>query len=45
MATKLENQSQSPSDPPNANLCGFNFEQWAREVRPQLLASLQKRGR
>lgn len=23
---------------------GFNFEQWARQVRPQLIASLQKRG-
>lgn len=22
----------------------FNFEQWASQVRPQLLASLQKRG-
>jgi hypothetical protein len=22
----------------------FNFEQWAKQVRPRLLASLQKRG-
>jgi len=30
-------------DPAN-NATGFNFEQWAQQVRPLLLASLQKRG-
>lgn len=28
----------------NHNQPEFNFELWARQVRPQLLASIQKRG-
>ncbi|HEY9907940.1 MAG TPA: hypothetical protein V6D18_10110 [Thermosynechococcaceae cyanobacterium] len=36
-----QEQSVVSTDRPDQ---AFNFEQWARQVRPQLIASLQKRG-
>lgn len=41
MGETKQNQSSEPTRP-NSN--EFNFELWAKQVRPQLLASLQKRG-
>lgn len=46
MNSKLAEKSES-SIKPSASVIsgnGFNFEQWANEVRPQLLAALKKRG-
>lgn len=38
-----KNQGKSPEQL-NSNTADFNFELWAKQVRPQLLASVQKRG-
>jgi hypothetical protein len=43
MKTAKENKEQESVIQP-AHLDGFDFEQWARQVRPLLLASVQKRG-
>lgn len=39
------NKEQTPSTESITSMDDFNFELWARQVRPQLLASLQKRGK
>jgi hypothetical protein len=45
MDTQLKNQQQDKfvKVTVSANTDGFNFELWAREVRPLLLAVVQKR--
>jgi hypothetical protein len=42
-ANARENQTQSPDSGSNSTQ-EFNFELWANQVRPLLLASLSKRG-
>jgi len=43
--TNKGKQNQTPStESVNKEMGDFNFDQWAKQVRPQLLASLQKRG-
>jgi hypothetical protein len=44
MTTKTKQTQGQVSDSLNKNGTDFNFELWAQQVRPQLLASLQKRG-
>nr|WP_158020446.1 hypothetical protein [Desertifilum tharense] len=39
------NSSKSRQTALNTDSDAFDFDQWAREVRPQLLAALQRRGR
>jgi hypothetical protein len=41
-AKKLQTQTANSS---SSNHAGFDFELWAKEVRPQLLAALQKKGK
>lgn len=44
MKDKAHEDQTKPSSSGNSHPGEFDFEQWARQVRPQLLASLQKRG-
>jgi len=44
MKTRIENKQESPADSIHTNQPEFNFELWVKQVRPQLLASVQKRG-
>jgi hypothetical protein len=44
MTTKAKPSQGVATLPGNKTLTEFNFELWAKQVRPQLLASLQKRG-
>ncbi|MEX0270922.1 hypothetical protein AB3R30_17405 [Leptolyngbyaceae cyanobacterium UHCC 1019] len=43
MKMQTEKQ-QGSSDAPNSSKTELNFEQWVKQVRPLLLASVQKRG-
>lgn len=44
MTTKAKQGQGSTTVPGSTVLTEFNFELWVKQVRPQLLASLQKRG-
>ena len=44
MTTKVKQGQDNTTAPANILLSEFNFELWIKQVRPQLLASLQKRG-
>jgi len=44
MKTPIEKKQDTQVDALNSNQPNFNFELWAKQVRPQLLASVQKRG-
>lgn len=44
MKTRIENKQEKTTDVTHSNSSEFNFELWAKQVRPQLLASVQKRG-
>lgn len=44
MKTRIEKNQDNSTEMANANQAEFNFELWAKQVRPQLLASVQKRG-
>jgi hypothetical protein len=45
MNKQVEKTSQGQSDTLSySNEQTFDFEQWVKQVRPQLIASLQKRG-
>lgn len=44
MKNKAENEQNKASESVSNNANEFNFDLWARQVRPQLLASLHKRG-
>ncbi len=43
MDTQFKPSHQQPSVRTNASADSFDFELWAAEVRPQLLAALQRR--
>ena len=43
MKTKADNEQNKTAEPINSNTNEFNFDVWAKQVRPQLLASLSKR--
>lgn len=43
MKTPKEDKSQDQSTE-SSGMENFNFEQWAKQVRPLLLAAVQKRG-
>jgi hypothetical protein len=45
MKAKTNHDINPSIEPVNPHLADFNFEQWARQVRPLLLASLQKRNK
>lgn len=45
MKRKADKQETKSIEPTTPNMSEFDFEQWARQVRPQLLASLQRRGK
>lgn len=45
MKSKVNQEQNQSTESASASMDDFNFEQWARLVRPQLLASLQKRGK
>jgi hypothetical protein len=42
MKTETTKKQTKPDVSKNSD--GFDFDSWAKQVRPQLLASLQKRG-
>jgi hypothetical protein len=44
MKSKAENEQKKTAEPVGSNANEFNFDLWAKQVRPQLLASLHKRG-
>jgi hypothetical protein len=44
MKPHAENKQGKSVEALNYGQPEFNFELWARQVRPQLLASIQKRG-
>ncbi len=44
MKTEMRKEQDKPSESTNNSGQGFNFEVWAKQVRPLLLASLNKRG-
>lgn len=44
MKAPIEKKPDNAMDSLNASQSAFNFELWAKQVRPQLLASVQKRG-
>ena len=44
MKTRIETKQEHLTDSIAINQADFNFELWAKQVRPQLLASVQKRG-
>lgn len=44
MASKGESKETQQTELSRSTSSEFNFELWARQVRPQLLAALQKRG-
>lgn len=44
MKTPIEKKQETQTDALNTHQPTFNFEVWAKQVRPQLLASVQKRG-
>ncbi len=44
MKTQVDKNQENSSQKVGSNSSEFNFEQWAQQVRPQLLASVQKRG-
>ena len=44
MKNKADNEQNKTAESINSNASEFNFDVWARQVRPQLLASLNKRG-
>lgn len=44
MKDKAHKDQAKPVSSGSSHAGEFDFEQWARQVRPQLLASLQKRG-
>jgi hypothetical protein len=44
MKNKAENEQSKAVESSNSNPNEFDFDRWARQVRPQLLASLHKRG-
>ena len=43
MKSKAENEQSTATAPVSSSANGFNFDLWAKQVRPQLLASLHKR--
>jgi hypothetical protein len=44
MKGKAENEQKKAAEAIGSNANDFNFDLWAKQVRPQLLASLHKRG-
>jgi|GEM_PF-1200236 len=44
MKRKMENEQNNSAASVGGNPTEFNFDQWVKQVRPQLLASLHKRG-
>jgi len=44
MKGKAENEQKKAAESVSSNANEFNFDLWAKRVRPQLLASLHKRG-
>ncbi|MBW4583284.1 MAG: hypothetical protein KME42_27270 [Tildeniella nuda ZEHNDER 1965/U140] len=44
MKSKAENEQNKAAESIGSNTTEFNFDLWAKQVRPQLLASLHKRG-
>ncbi|MDX2242641.1 MAG: hypothetical protein NW224_18290 [Leptolyngbyaceae cyanobacterium bins.302] len=44
MKTRIEKSQDKSTEMTKASQTEFNFELWAKQVRPQLLASVQKRG-
>lgn len=44
MKTQAEKQHGKATESASNGQSEFNFELWAKQVRPQLLASVQKRG-
>ncbi|MBF2026333.1 MAG: hypothetical protein IGS48_06140 [Oscillatoriales cyanobacterium C42_A2020_001] len=44
MKTPIERKQGKSGKEANSEQSEFDFELWAKQVRPQLLASLQKRG-
>jgi hypothetical protein len=44
MKGKAENEQNKAAESVSSNTNEFNFDLWAKQVRPQLLASLHKRG-
>jgi len=44
METEMRKEQDKSSESANINDQKFNFEVWAKQVRPLLLASLNKRG-
>ncbi|WP_181357338.1 hypothetical protein [Stenomitos frigidus] len=44
MKNKAETEQNKAAESMSSNANGFNFDLWAKQVRPQLLASLHKRG-
>lgn len=44
MKSKAEHEQSKAAESVSSNPNEFNFDLWAKQVRPQLLASLHKRG-
>lgn len=44
MKAGIEHNNDKAANAIGANQADFNFELWVKQVRPQLLASVQKRG-
>jgi hypothetical protein len=45
METEVKQEPKPVTESVSTATREFNFEQWANQVRPQLMASLQKRGK
>ena len=44
MKNRIEKSQNKSAESIRSNQSEFDFELWAKQVRPQLLASVQKRG-
>ncbi|MDX2228859.1 MAG: hypothetical protein NW220_04450 [Leptolyngbyaceae cyanobacterium bins.349] len=44
MKARIDKKQSVDADPISTNHPNFDFELWIKQVRPQLLASVQKRG-